>query len=69
MASARVCDQCRKVETDHQRWLMIANPQEPAQDSPFSAAGLFGFTRRDFCSWKCCAEFCSLKALDPEQTT
>jgi hypothetical protein len=69
MASARVCDQCKQVEVDHQRWLMIADPQEQAHDSFLSAAGLFGFTRRDFCSWRCVADYALLKALDPEHTT
>jgi hypothetical protein len=69
MASARVCDQCRKVETEHQRWLMIANPEPDPAASPFSAAGLLGFLRHDFCSWKCVADYALLKTLDPEHTS
>jgi hypothetical protein len=57
------------VETDSARWLMIANPEAPAETSPFSAVGLFGFVRHDFCCWKCVADYALLKALDPEASS
>lgn len=68
---AKLCDQCRTVgKPDDATWLKVSQLKVPERNT-FEVAvfGPVGAYRdsdlADMCSWKCVADYATLKALDP----